>query len=239
VWITDFERSLLQYAGANQLALRKRLRLYEWSKQMTLVYHRTVQGIDWAILATIIEDAGLGQADPLDLEKAYTNSEWVVFAFDSELLVGAARAISDGVYHSQICDMVVTPTHQRQGIGRRMTELLLGDLAGIKVLLTASFGKEDFYRRLGFRRHKTALECHYGPWWYDDNTSNWPAYSCPDRHCGAYIRVSDTYSTRNASGRSRSDAVFRVFTYLHCRIQCGTIKQMSVRHTQMEALNGR
>jgi predicted N-acetyltransferase YhbS len=64
--------------------------------------------------------------------------------------------------------MVVTPTLQQRGIGRAMTTLLLNDLAGIKVLLTASFGKEEFYRKLGFRRHKTALACNYGPWWYED-----------------------------------------------------------------------
>lgn len=137
---------------------------------MTITYQRNATDIDWASVATLIRDAGLGHPTLDDVRRAYTNSTLVVFAFEHDLLVGAARAISDGVYHAQICDMVVTPSRQRQGIGRAMAECLLRDLTGIKVLLTASFGKESFYQKLGFRRHKTALAYNYGPWWYEDES---------------------------------------------------------------------
>jgi GNAT superfamily N-acetyltransferase len=134
---------------------------------MTITYQRTLAGIDWSALSAIIRDAGLGEAAPEDLERAYTQSTLFVFAFVDDTLVGAARALSDTVWHAQICDMVVTPVFQGRGIGRRMAEELLYDLRGIKVLLTASFGKEGFYRKLGFRRHKTALAYNYGAWWYE------------------------------------------------------------------------
>ena len=135
---------------------------------MSITYQRTIEGIDWAQLAAVFAQAGLGTSDPLKEQRAYANSALTIFAHDQARLIGAARAISDGVYCAQICDTVVLPEWQGQGIGRHMVEQLLADLEGIKVLLTSSFGKEGFYRKLGFRRHKTALARNYRPWWYEE-----------------------------------------------------------------------
>ncbi|MBA3469740.1 MAG: GNAT family N-acetyltransferase [Herpetosiphonaceae bacterium] len=141
---------------------------------MSIRYQRTLAGIDWAELAAVVARAGLGTPDPLHEQRAYANSALYVFAFDQTTLIGAARAISDGIYHAQLCDMVVLPEWQGQGIGRAMATQILDDLGGIKVLLTASFGKEGFYRKLGFRRHKTTLARNYGAWWYADPASDLP-----------------------------------------------------------------
>lgn len=139
---------------------------------MTITYQRSLEGVNWSRLAVIIHEAGLGQAQADDLQRAFRNSDLYVFAFDGDLLIGAARMLSDGVYHAQLCEMVVMPTKQRQGVGSTMLEMLLHDLNGLKVLLTASFGKEAFYRKHGFRRHKTALAYNYGSWWYEDEAAN-------------------------------------------------------------------
>jgi len=139
---------------------------------MSITYKRTFEGLDWTVLATVFSRASLGAPDPHDLGRAYHNSALYVFAYHHQELIGAARAISDGVYHAELCDTVVVPEWQGRGIGRHMVELLLDDLQGQKVLLTASFGKEGFYRKLGFRRHKTALACNYGPWWYEDSAGS-------------------------------------------------------------------
>src|SRR5215212_2333501 len=90
------------------------------SLTMTITYQHRLENIDWSHLASIIHDAGLGQAQPNDLQRAFRNSALYVFAFDGDQLVGAARMISDGVYHAQLCEMVVTPAKQRQGIGSTM-----------------------------------------------------------------------------------------------------------------------
>jgi GNAT superfamily N-acetyltransferase len=135
---------------------------------LPITYRRRLDQIDWMALAAVFQRAGLGSPTPADLQRAYTNSALYVFAYAHDDLIGAARVISDGVYHAELCDTVVLPEMQRQGIGRQMVEILLHDLNGLKVLLTASFGKEEFYRKLGFRRHKTALAYNYGAWWYDE-----------------------------------------------------------------------
>jgi aralkylamine N-acetyltransferase len=135
---------------------------------MSIRYTRTLDGIDWHMFATVFERASLGTPQATDLEKSYRNSAVYVFAHHAEVLIGAARALSDGVYHAEICDTVVLPAYQGQGIGRHMIEILLRDLSGQKIMLTSSFGKEGFYKKLGFRRHKTALAYGYGAWWYED-----------------------------------------------------------------------
>jgi predicted N-acetyltransferase YhbS len=132
-----------------------------------VTYTHTLDGVAWQELADLIAAAGLGTALPDDMRRAYEYSALRVFAWDEGRLVGAARAISDGIYHAMLCDVLVLPAYQGQGIGRELVQRILAELGGIKLLTTAAFGKEGFYRRLGFRRHKTTLAINYGPWWYE------------------------------------------------------------------------
>lgn len=67
----------------------------------------------------------------------------------------AARAISDGVACSAIYDVAVDPALQGQGVGRALTALL-ARLPKRSVMLVSTMGNEDFYRKLGFRKMRTA-----------------------------------------------------------------------------------
>ena len=53
--------------------------------------------------------------------------------------------------------MAVVPEFQKQGIGARIMRAILDRLPGCNVILYASPGKEDFYRKLGFRLMKTGM----------------------------------------------------------------------------------
>lgn len=53
-------------------------------------------------------------------------------------------------------DVAVHPAYQRQGIGRRLMNELEQAVPGLRIYLTATFGNELFYERLGYRRHRTA-----------------------------------------------------------------------------------
>jgi predicted N-acetyltransferase YhbS len=132
-----------------------------------ITYTHTLDGVAWQELADLVTAAGLGTSQPDDMRRAYEQSDLRVFAWDEGRLVGAARAISDGIYHAMLCDVMVLPAYQGRGIGRALVLRILAELGGIKLMTTAAFGKEEFYRRLGFRRHKTALAINYGPWWYE------------------------------------------------------------------------
>ncbi|GIK58269.1 MAG: hypothetical protein BroJett015_39320 [Chloroflexota bacterium] len=73
-------------------------------------------------------------------------------------MIGAGRALADGVDCSYICDVAVHPDYQGQGIGKAIVSRLMELSQGHrKIILYAAPGKEPFYRKLGFRRMKTAM----------------------------------------------------------------------------------
>jgi ribosomal protein S18 acetylase RimI-like enzyme len=100
----------------------------------------------------------LGEKNADDLRVAFTNSRFKVFAYDGTRLVGAGRAIADGVDCAYLCDVAIHPDYQGQGLGRElMTQLRRLTEGHRKVLLYAAAGKEGFYRRLGFQPLPSAM----------------------------------------------------------------------------------
>jgi GNAT superfamily N-acetyltransferase len=116
-----------------------------------------ITDIDWWQLADIMARAPLFERKPFDLAHAFRNSYAVVFAHEDGVLVGAARALSDGIYYASIFDVVVAPAHQGCGVGRQMVQALLARLPVERVFLTSVFGKEGFYERFGFLRQTNAM----------------------------------------------------------------------------------
>ncbi len=76
--------------------------------------------------------------DPDGLARAVVNSTFVVTVRDDDLLVGLARAVSDDVSIVYVQDVLVRPSHQRRGVGRRMLESVLDRFSHVRqrVLLT-------------------------------------------------------------------------------------------------------
>jgi ribosomal protein S18 acetylase RimI-like enzyme len=100
----------------------------------------------------------LGEKRPDDLRIAFTNSRFKVFAYEGERLVGAGRAIADGVDAAYLCDVAIHPDHQGRGLGRELMAQLFRLTSGHrKVILYAAAGKEGFYRRLGFEPLPNAM----------------------------------------------------------------------------------
>ena len=95
--------------------------------------------------------------DPDKVELAFRNSLLRVFAFHGATLVGAGRALSDGVWRAAIYDVAVLPEYQGKGIGSRIIRKLV-DAANVDVImLYAVPGKTKFYERFGFRKMATAM----------------------------------------------------------------------------------
>jgi len=90
---------------------------------------------------------------PTQLMAALANSHSLVTARIGGSLVGLANAISDGHLVVYYPHMLVQPTHQRQGIGRKMMEALLARYKGFhQHMLTADGDAVQFYESLGFAR---------------------------------------------------------------------------------------
>lgn len=114
--------------------------------------------ISWEELARVYELAPLGtKRAPEKLELAFRNSLLKVFAFDGDRLVGAGRALSDGVWRAAIYDVAVLPAYQGKGIGSRILRHLVQNAKVDVIMLYAAPGKEAFYERFGFRKMKTAM----------------------------------------------------------------------------------
>lgn len=80
-----------------------------------------------------------------------------LLAWIDQALIGAGRAITDGVCYAAIFDVVVLPEYQNRGIGKQITTYLISHSGAENVLLHSVPGKEEYYSKLGFRRMKTAM----------------------------------------------------------------------------------
>lgn len=117
-----------------------------------------IDAIDWTELSELYRLAPLGNKSPDWVRTAFGNSRLRFFAREDGRLAAAGRAVADGVDCAYLCDIAVHPAYQGRGLGREVIERLVGAASGHrKIILYAVPGKEDFYRRFGFRRMKTAM----------------------------------------------------------------------------------
>jgi GNAT superfamily N-acetyltransferase len=93
------------------------------------------------------------QATPETLAKAVANSAFYISAYDGDELVGFGRVVTDGILHAMIYEMIIAPTHQRQGIGSviitRLVDYCL-ELGIADIQLFCAKGKAGFYQKHGF-----------------------------------------------------------------------------------------
>jgi ribosomal protein S18 acetylase RimI-like enzyme len=93
------------------------------------------------------------QAEANELYQAISLSWYVLSAYDNDNLVGFGRVISDGVLYALICDLIVKPSCQGQGIGSTLLNKLIARcrLQQIRVIwLFSAKGKSSFYKNFGF-----------------------------------------------------------------------------------------
>lgn len=87
------------------------------------------------------------------LYSAICNNWYAVSIYHDGRLIGFGRIISDGIYQTLICDVMVLPEYQSQGIGTLIMNTLLDKCreSGMKwVQLLSAVGKKGFYEKLGF-----------------------------------------------------------------------------------------
>lgn len=89
------------------------------------------------------------------LQEAVRNSWYIVSVYEGEgnRLVASGRILSDGVVQCLICEMIVLPAYQKQGLGTAVMENLISHCRdkGIRwIQLSAAKGKQGFYENFGF-----------------------------------------------------------------------------------------
>lgn len=125
-------------------------------------YKEGLDCIDWHQLYKLYDNVGLvagygKKKDHNKIRSAFRQSFKVLTAWNDADLIGAARMLSDGICYGMIFDVGVLPEYQKLGIGKGLMAELLKDNDHLCIHLTSTFGNEEFYKKLGFKRHKTAL----------------------------------------------------------------------------------
>jgi N-acetylglutamate synthase-like GNAT family acetyltransferase len=92
-----------------------------------------------------------------DLEIAITNSNPVVSVWDHDIMIGFARATSDGVYRASIWDVIIHPNYQGRGLGRKLVETVIThpNLSRVERVYLMTSYQQNFYQRIGFEENKT------------------------------------------------------------------------------------
>jgi GNAT superfamily N-acetyltransferase len=97
--------------------------------------YRWVDGatdVDWDELSELYRAAPLGVKPAADLATVFGNSMFNCFVYSGASLVGAGRALADGLDCAYIADVAVHPDHQRRGLGREIIERLVESAQGTR-----------------------------------------------------------------------------------------------------------
>ena len=114
-----------------------------------------------------------------EVERSLASSVTIVARHVADGFVGCARAVTDKVTFSWICDVVVHEAHRGQGVGKALVSRLVAhpDVAPTrKVLVTKD--AQRLYRQLGFNTHRYECMIKYPERTEPDTTSN-SAGLCP------------------------------------------------------------
>lgn len=92
--------------------------------------------------------------NPDSLMRALENSDYVAEAWDGQILAGLVRCISDGATILYLQDVLVRPSHQRHGLGRRLVKRAIAhypsDLRQIVLITDDQDDQRGFYESLDF-----------------------------------------------------------------------------------------
>lgn len=109
-----------------------------------------------------INKTTMKRPDFAKFKKAYESRPIVLSLWDDSQLIGFGSMLTDWTMNSIIYDVVVLEKFQKHGFGKKIMTELMNKAPGTRFFLTSTFGNEDFYKKLGFRKHKTAFALYEG-----------------------------------------------------------------------------
>ncbi len=124
-------------------------------KEMMTLYENELTAEDFCDLQ---EAVGFGTPNLSQIELALQNSIYRVTAEVDGKVVGMGRLVEDcaGIFYIQ--DVFILPSYQKQGIGTAIMNRLLCYIKSLNLVdcnimvgLMSAKGKEEFYKKFGFR----------------------------------------------------------------------------------------
>jgi GNAT superfamily N-acetyltransferase len=120
-----------------------------------MIRYQTGNNLDLDQVIGLYRASSLGVRRPIDDRERFgamlQNANLVITAWDSDLLVGISRCLTDFNFFTYLADLVVRDTYQRNGIGKelmRLTQKCSGPKTSI--LLLAAPDAEKYYPHVGF-----------------------------------------------------------------------------------------
>ena len=90
------------------------------------------------------------------LYRAFEQSLYTLGAFDGEKLVGFVRCVGDGEHVVIVQDLIVREACRRQGVGRRLMEMVMEKYVHVRMLALFTDGEDEranrFYQGIGLRK---------------------------------------------------------------------------------------
>jgi len=116
-----------------------------------------LDSIKWERISEIFELVNWGFRSPTDIEAVFRKSSFTCFVKDNDEIIGFGRTVDDGKYYALLVDIALHPDYQMKGIGTRLVNELKSRLIGYNfITLTAAPNKEGFYKKLGWKKQKSA-----------------------------------------------------------------------------------
>lgn len=109
-------------------------------------------------LREVYRSVGWMKHDEEVIRTVFEASTHKVFAVKEGVVIGFARALSDGIFNAAIYDVVVHKQHQGEGIARLLLERILDELKEVSCIhLISTTGNMAFYEKCGFKKLKTGM----------------------------------------------------------------------------------
>lgn len=109
------------------------------------------------------EKVGWGKRSNKVVKEALKNTLSAICVYDNEKIIGSARIIGDKTIFLYVCDVMVVPEYQSKKIGTEIMKKIVEIIndykkinPNIRVYLGASKGKENFYKKFGFKTRQEA-----------------------------------------------------------------------------------
>jgi ribosomal protein S18 acetylase RimI-like enzyme len=120
---------------------------------MGTIEYRRDHPIAPAEIARLLDASGIVRPtqDVARIGRMYSQSSFVISAWDDGRLVGLCRGLTDFSYTCYLSDLAVDRSHQRRGIGRelvRRSRDLIGE--NVALLLLSAPEAMEYYPKLGF-----------------------------------------------------------------------------------------
>lgn len=103
-------------------------------------------------LRDLFVSVGWGKAEEYDLgslQASLDGMSRIYSAYDGVGLVGIARVLSDGQTVTQLIDVVVSPSHQKQGVGRKLVMMMLKEYSHTAIYADSFEGNAAFFQSCG------------------------------------------------------------------------------------------